>query len=52
MLTVKIGRALPLLEHFQNGRHEKKYEKLKMGFPIPQLLIITDPQTSSLNICF
>ena len=30
----------------------KKYEKLQMGFSIPQLLIIIDTQTLSLNICF
>ena len=52
MLIGKICDVLPLLEHFQNDRHEKKYEKLKMGYSIPQFLIITDSQTSSLNICF
>ena len=36
MLTGKICDVLPLREHFQNGRHEKKYEKLKMGYiPYP-----------------
>ena len=30
----------------------QKYEKLKMGYSIPQILIITDTGTLSLNICF
>ena len=51
MLRGKFWDALPLLGHFQKGRH-KKYEKLKMGYSIPQLLIITDTQTLSLNMCF
>ena len=52
MLTGKFWDALPLLGHFQNDRHKKIYEKLKMGYSIPQFLIITDTQTLSLNICF
>ena len=52
MLIGKFWDALPLLGHFQNGRHKKKYEKLKMRYSIPQLLNITDTQTLYLNICF
>ena len=37
MLIGKNSDALPLLEHFQNGRHEKKYEKLKMGYSYPNI---------------
>ena len=52
IITGKFWDALPLLGYFQNGRHKKIYEKLKIGYSIPQLLIITGTQTLSLNICF
>ena len=36
---------------FKMAVTKKTYEKLNMGYFIPQLLIITDTQTVPLNIC-